>query len=357
MDGYALRWADAQTQRTLPISAEIRAGDKPQPLAAGSAARIFTGAPLPTGADTVVMQEDTSRADSTVTFTSLPARPGAHVRVRGSELRAGQALFAPGTLLGPGELGLLASQGHGSVEVYRKPRVGVLATGNELRALSAPAAPFTIVDSNTYSLIAALERAGCEPVALGIASDDRATIQARVEEGLSYDALITVGGVSVGEYDLVSDALQAASVKIELHKVAIKPGKPLLFGMRGTTPVIGLPGNPVSALVVFEIFVRPGLLRMQGLDRVYPEPVPVQLATAYDRKPGRTEFVRAHLRYENSTWVAHIFHQQGSAALSSLTAGSALVIVPAERGRVEAGETLKAILPALPRRAEPAFAD
>ena len=360
MDGYALALASADGSMTLPVLAEVKAGDRPQPLAAGSAARIFTGAALPPGADTVVIQEDTTCNGTEVTLHSLPEL-GANVRRRASEYTSGAPLFEAGTLLGPSEIGLLATQGYAQLDVVQRPRVAILATGNELRALHAPPDPFTIVDSNTYALSAALTRAGCSPVPLGIAGDDLSAIQSHVARGLSYDALITVGGVSVGDYDLVSEALRAASVRVEFHKVAIKPGKPLLFGVHAQgarqVPVIGLPGNPVSALVVFEIFVRPGLLRMQGMRDLFPQAIDVKLANEYRRKPGRTEFVRAQLKYESGAWVAYIHSRQGSGSMSSLTAGSALLIAPQERGNLEAGETIKAIVPSMPRRADPAFAD
>ena len=356
MDGYALRAADVRAGQAMSVSAEIRAGGSPQPLAAESSARIFTGAPLPPGADAVIMQENAERQGDRVTFSTLPS-PGAHVRKRGSDHALGSTLVAAGVELGPAELGLLASQGLTQLSVHRQPRVAILPTGDELRALDAPRRPFSIVDSNTYTLAAALQQAGCVPVPLSIATDDPGVIAARVEQGLAADALLTVGGVSVGEYDFVSESLQAAGVAIQFHKVAIKPGKPLLFGKRGETPVLGLPGNPASALVVFEIFVRPGLLRMRGLRSVHPQPIEVVLSSGYAHKPGRTEFVRARVHYQAGVWTAAAHSNQSSGSVGSLSGKSALVIVPRERGDVQAGEILQAILTGLPMRPDPAFAD
>jgi molybdopterin molybdotransferase len=356
MDGYALRAADVRAGQSMPVSAEIRAGGSPQPLAAGSAARIFTGAPLPPGADAVIMQENADRQGQSVTFSTSPS-PGAHVRKRAGDHALGSTLFAAGTQLGPAELGLLASQGLTQLSVHKQPRVAILPTGDELRPLDAPHRPFSIVDSNTYALAGALQQAGCVPLPLPIAIDDPDLIAQRVEQGLSADALLTVGGVSVGEYDFVSASLRAAGVAIQFHKVAIKPGKPLLFGTRGQTPVLGLPGNPASALVVFEIFVRPGLMRMQGLTSVHPQPIEVRLSAPFAHKPGRTEFVRARVHVQAGVWVADAHANQSSGSLGSLSGQSALVIVPAERADIAQGEQLQAIMTGLPRRPDSAFTD
>jgi molybdopterin molybdotransferase len=356
MDGYALRAADVSAGRPLPVSGEVRAGGTPQPLTAGTAVRIFTGAPLPPGADLVIMQENAERTADRVSFSAVPAA-GTHVRKCGSDHAVGSRLFTAGTALGPSEIGLLASQGIALARVHRRPRVAILPTGDELRAIDAPHRPFSIVDSNTYALAAAVQQAGATAWPLPITSDDPAQIAERVGQGLGADVLLTVGGVSVGEYDFVAESLRAAGVSVRFHKVAMKPGKPLRFGKRGETPVIGLPGNPVSALVVFELFVRPGLLRMQGLRDPHPQPIEVVLATPYPHRPGRSEFVRARLRREAGAWVAEPHAKQGSASLASLTAESALVIVPAAHGDVPAGETLQAIWTGLPRRPDPGFAD
>ena len=356
MDGYAVRAAEVRAGVPVHVSGEVRAGGTPQPLAAGTAVRIFTGAPLPERADTVIMQENAVRDGERVRFESVP-EPGTHVRPRGADHALGSRLLSAGALRGPAEIGLLASQGMEHVSVHRRPRVAILPTGDELRALDAPRRPFSIVDSNTYALASAVALSGGTAIPLPIATDEPELIAQRVQKGLEADVLLTVGGVSVGDYDFVGEALRAAGVAIQFHKVAIKPGKPLLFGKHGATPVIGLPGNPVSALVVFEIFVRPGLLRMQGFAAPYPQPIEVVLAEPYAHRAGRAELVRAQVRTQAGTWIAHAHAKQGSASLASLTGQSALVIVPRERGDVQAGEILQAILTGLPMRPDPAFAD
>lgn len=356
MDGYAVRCAEAPAGASLPVVGEVRAGGVPEPLEAGAAMRIFTGAPLPPGADTVIIQENTERAGSRVRVEQA-AKLGANVRARGSECAQGAPLLAAGVTLGPGELGLLAAQGCSEVQVYRRPRVAILPTGDELRAIGAPARPYSIVDSNTYALAAAITSAGCEPIPLPIAPDRDDVLDERLRSGLSADLLLSVGGVSVGDYDLVAAALQRAGVHIAFHKVAIKPGKPLLFGTRGSTRVIGLPGNPVSALVVFEIFVRPCLQRMSGSSTPFRELIEVELAEGYRHAQGRTEFVRARVRREGARWVASLHAQQGSGALSSMAWAGALVILPAEIAQFSAGQRLEALLLVPPHRSDPPFAD
>lgn len=356
MDGYAVRHADVQPGASLPVTGEVRAGGVPEPLASGAAMRIFTGAPLPPGADTVIIQENTERADSQVRIKALP-RARANVRARGSECARGALLLEAGITLGPGELGLLAAEGCSSVRVYRRPRVAILPTGDELRPLSAPVRPFSIVDSNTYALAAALGQAGCQPLPLAIAGDRDDELDARIRECSNADVLLTVGGVSVGAYDLVAAALQRAGITIAFHKVAIKPGKPLLFGTREQLRVIGLPGNPVSALVVFEVFVRPCLRRMSGSTAPFREVIEVELAEPYEHSPGRTEFVRARVQRDGSRWVARLQAQQGSGALTSLARASALVILPAEVSQFAAGQRLQALALVSPQRSDPPFAD
>lgn len=356
MDGYALRIADAAAGTVLPVSGEIRAGGAPDALEAGAAMRIFTGAPMPPGADTVVIQENTTRAGDRVTIIEAPKR-AANVRARGSDYRHGELLLRAGSLIGAGEIGVLASQSAADVAVRRRPRVAILPTGDELRGLSDPARPFSIVESNSYALAAAVAQAGCVPVRLAIARDRLDDIEARIAEGLRADVLLTIGGVSVGDYDHVSEALQRAGVSVGFHKVAIKPGKPLLFGMKGDIPVIGLPGNPVSSLVVFEVFVRPCLQRMSGFETPFRELIDVCLAENYRHARGRTELVRAHVSKTQEGWLARLLPKQGSAAMSSMIGSIALVILPADCEQFPAGARLQALFLSAPQRSDPPFAE
>ena len=356
MDGYAVRHADLRPDGALPLQGESRAGaGLPEALRPGHAVRIFTGAPLPADADTVVIQENVERRAAQILVRELP-RAGANIRRRGSDVRRGERILNAGALIGPPEIGLLAAQGCSTLQVFAQPRVAILATGDELRAIDAPPAPGTIINSNAYALAAAVEQAGARASVLPIARDRLSDISERIAEGLQADLLLSVGGVSVGDYDLVSQALREAGVAIEFHKVAIKPGKPLLFGRHGRVPVVGLPGNPVSALVTFTVFVRPGLARLQGRSAPFDETLEVELAHAYEHSPGRTEFVRARLTREGPVWRAQLHPKQGSGSLQSLVQQDALVILPADRAQFSAGTRLNAlrIVPAL-RATPPAF--
>jgi molybdopterin molybdotransferase len=350
MDGYAVRLADVRAGVPLPVTTEIRAGGRPQPLGERGVARIFTGAPMPPDADTVVIQENARLADGAATFEALP-QPGSNVRIRGYEYKRGDLFVRAGAWLGPGEIALLAAQGCSHVAVQRRPRVAILPTGDELRPLSGPFVPYTIVDSNTYGLAAAIQQTGCIAEPLPVARDRLDELRERLRVGLQADVLVTIGGVSVGDYDLVGQALRDAGVQIGFHKVAIKPGKPLLFGLHGARPVIGLPGNPVSALVVFEVFVRPCLQRMLGYAEPYPELLDVVLADDYRHARGRTEFVRAHLERHGPGWSARLHPRQDSGAMSSLLGQAALVILPGGIEQFAAGARLQALVTGLPRRA------
>lgn len=349
MDGYALRAADLTGPGSaLPVSQESRAGGgAPAALEPGHAMRIFTGAPMPAGADTVVMQEDTELQDGApprVIVRELP-KTGANVRKRGTDLAAGAVALTRGRSLGPGEIGLLAGLDEVHVDVFRRPRVALLSTGDELREVGEAERPASIVNSNAYALAAAITRAGAEAVVLPVARDRIEDITARVQAGLAADLLLSVGGVSVGDYDLVPRVLREAGVSLGFHKVAIKPGKPLLFGTFGKVPVVGLPGNPVSALVTFEVFVRPGIARMLGHATPFPCPIVAELDAPYEHGPSRTELARVSLSYRRDRVVAHLHARQGSGSLVSMASSDALAILPRGTARFEAGDRVSVLRP------------
>lgn len=355
MDGYAVRHAEVQAGGLLPVRGEARAavGGAAQ-LAPGTAMRIFTGGALPLGADTVVIQEDTALESNAVRIRELPDL-GANVRRAGSDLRAGSIALARGGDIGAGEIGLLSALGLVEVRVHRKPRVAILPTGDELRELGSVGGPGSIVNSNAYSLAAAVARAGGEPQVLPIARDRAEEIRSRLREARGADLLLTIGGVSVGDYDLVGQSLRDEGFAIEFHKVAIKPGKPLLFGLSDRLPVIGLPGNPVSSFVTFEVFVRPCISRMRGLANVFAELLPVKLEAATKHSKGRLEFARARLSRQGGSLIASLHRLQGSGSLPSITNTDALVLLPADQGSFDAGAELLALPLGVPTRDTPPF--
>jgi len=351
MDGYAVRAGDLagatrEEPITLPLASESRAGGPlPSPLAPGTVARIFTGAPMPEGADAVVMQEDVERRGDAIAFFA-EARLGKHVRRRAEVLARESALLPSGAAIGVGEIGVLASQGFAQVPVHRRPRVALLSTGDELREIGEPPRPGSLVDSNAHALAAAVREAGGEPVVLPRAPDDRGLLLDAVRAGLgAADLLVTCGGVSVGEYDLLHETFRDAGVEEVFWKVRIKPGKPLRFGKgaRGV-PVVGLPGNPVSALLTFEVFVRPGLRRMLGDARPFRDVIGVELAGPLSAPGARTELVRVRLEPRAGALPLAFPHRdQGSGNLTSLAGLDALVIVPEGSGPLAAGAPASAL--------------
>jgi molybdopterin molybdotransferase len=341
MDGYAVRAADFSGEGPwrLPVTLEQRAGGVAQQLDAANAARIFTGAPLPVGADSVIMQEDAELAGAVVTFHAA-ARHGSHVRRRGEDLASGSVALTRGTRLNPFRLGLVAALDRADVRVARRPRVALLCTGDELRDAGSPARPGSIPDSNGPSLAALARRAGADLRLLPRSSDDLETTRAAVRQALAEsDVLLTVGGVSVGDHDVVKKALEAEGVKIEFWKVKIKPGKPLAFGRRDDSLVLGLPGNPVSAQLTLCLFGLPLLRALQGDSRALPSPVQVRLGAAIAQKPGRLGFYRARL--ENG--VALVHDNQASGAPTSMAHADVLLMVPEDSAGLAAGAVADAL--------------
>ena len=359
MDGFAVRAADcAAAGAALSVVAEIPAG-RPTAvvLAAGQAARIFTGAPMPAGADAVVMQEDTdhgqpgARADRVVVRDRVAG--GDHVRRRGEDLAENARALAAGTALGPGEIGLLAALGHARVTVHRAPRVAILSTGDELVDVDQAPGAGQIVSSNAFALAAQAEELGVGAVVLPIARDDRDEIAARMREALSFDAVLSSGGVSVGDHDHVKGAMGAVGLEVAFWKVAMKPGKPVAFGVlagpEGPRPFFGLPGNSASSMVSFELFARPALRRMMGHRLADDRPrVSVRLGAAVAKAPGRASYLRARLERHGDALVATPNARQSSGALTSMVGADALLELPAERGDAAAGELVTAIVLRLP---------
>lgn len=346
MDGYALRYADLNAgETTLPLCGEIAAGAQGSgPLLEQSAFRIFTGAPMPRGADTVVMQENTRRDGERVVILERPRAAGANVRQRGSDVEENSPLLPLGTLMGPGEIALCAAQGLSSCPVVRRPRVAILSTGSELVEPHDAHRPFSVVNSNAYALAALVEEAGAVPWVLPAAPDELNVIKERLNEALSADAVLCSGGVSVGDHDLVARAFNELGVITDFWKVAIKPGKPIRVGHKNGTPVVGLPGNPVSAMVTFELFVRPGLLRMAGHEAFFRPVIEAALAEPYVKKAGRTEFARATLSPQTSPPTVRLHSSQSSGAMRSMVGVDALAILPRNRGALSAGDRIHALL-------------
>jgi molybdopterin molybdotransferase len=344
MDGYAARAADLPA--TLPVVGVVAAGQRDvAPLTAGTAVRIFTGAPMPPGADTVVIQEDATRDGDRVT---LPASPiGDNVRPTGEDVAIGDTVIAAGTRLAGWDLGLCAALGVVALPVARAPRVALIATGDELVDVSMPPGAGQLVDSSVHALAALVAEAGGVADRLGIARDNLASLADRLAAAKGYDVVITTGGVSVGDRDYVHAALAAAGISLEIYKIAMRPGKPFSFGIRPgapPSPVFGLPGNPVSTVVAFELFLRPALLAMQGatvLDR--PQAL-VRVAGGYRKQAGRAHYLRAHVTRHGEQLIATPHVKQGSAMQSSLVGCNALVVIAAELTMLAPGAPAPAIL-------------
>jgi len=341
MDGYAAR--SAELPAMVQVIATVAAGEVyTTEVPAGHAVRIFTGAMLPPGVDTVVIQEDAKIDGDRVV---LPASPvGDNLRRAGEDIAMGETVLSAGTRIGPGELGMLAALGMIEVPVARAPRVAIIATGDELVDAATQPGPGQLVDSSAHALAAMIRDAGGVPQSFGIARDDPMTLAALIASALDHDVVITTGGVSVGDRDYVRAALASAGVTLEAYKVAMKPGKPFSFGMNGTIPVFGLPGNPVSTFVGFELFVRPALLTMQGATVTARPRAPVAIVRGYKKAAGRAHYIRARVVRNGEHLVAHPHLKQGSAMLSSLIGCNALVELPADATEILPNSTQQAVL-------------
>jgi len=332
MDGYAVNSPDiaASGESCLPISQRIAAGHPGTPLTPGTAARIFTGAPLPPGADTVVMQEHCRAIHGKVCLNG-PLKAGTHVRPAGEDIRQGSQVLAAGIRMRPQEMGLAASLGIAMLPVFRKLRVAILVTGDELQTPGEPPEPGKIYDSNRYLLSGLLASLGCQLIDTDTVPDHYdATVEALSEAATAADLILSSGGVSVGEEDHVKTAIEHLG-QLALWRIAVKPGKPLAYGDIGGTPVMGLPGNPVSLLITFCLFARPLILRLQGRSRLTPTVIRARAAFERRNPIPRREYLRARMiRGEDGGTTITTHPRQGSAVLSAACWADCLAIVPAD---------------------------
>lgn len=328
MDGYALNTPDAHAPgAVLPVSQTIAAGHPGRPLAPGTAARIFTGAPIPPGANAVVMQEYTEARAGAVAITQLP-RPGENIRVRGHDIARGSTVLAGGRRLRPQDLGLIASLGYEQVTVRRPLTVALLNTGDEVVAPGAALAPGQLYDSNSFTLDALLQGLGMRVRKLGIVADTPAATEAALQQAArEADVVISTGGVSVGAEDHVRAAVEKLG-KLSLWKLAIKPGKPFSFGQVAGKPFFGLPGNPVAVFVTFVLLVRPYLLRMQGAAGAEPAAFAVKAGFAVKEAGTRQEYLRVRLVNKQGELVAQMYPDQGSSILTSLSWADGFAVIP-----------------------------
>ena len=366
MDGYAVKASDikgasAQNPRVLRVIDMVAAGDQPaKSVEPVTAVRIMTGAPIPEGADLVIAFEDTDETERKVSSTGFPAeigilveeKLGANIRRAGESIRKGALVLARGLAMRPSEIGVLASLGRSTVRVIRRPRVAILATGDELTGLGEPLVKGKIYNSNTYSVAAQVTRDGGIPKILGIALDNEASVVSKISQGLDADLLITIGGVSMGDYDVVKNVL-AKQGEIVFWKVRSKPGKPLAFGTINRTgtgtsdhgiPHLGLAGNAVSCMVNYELFVRPAILKMMGKKNLAKPTVEAVIENNIINDDGRRFFARVIVEKRHDGYYARLTGPQGSGILTSMALANGLAIVPEDKTQVKKGEKLQVMM-------------
>jgi molybdopterin molybdotransferase len=346
MDGYAVRTADLPGQGSLIVIEEVMAGQVPRrPVSTGQATRIMTGAPVPEGADAVVKIEQTRTLEGNrVEITEKSLRPGENILTRGREMRRGDTVLSHGTTLGPQELGILATVGRTAAQLVPRPNVAVLSTGDEVVEPNQTPGPGQIRNSNGPILAALAARAGGLPNYLGIARDQAESLRPLIAEGLKASVLLLSGGVSAGKLDLVPGVLQELGVQPHFHKVEMKPGKPVFFGTRGDCLVFGLPGNPVSTLVCFELFVRSAIRRLLGHAVSGPRTVTAALAQDFAFKTDRPTYYPAHLEVADTGWRVRPVAWFGSADLRALSGTNALLVMPAGDHRHKSGQTFSVVV-------------
>ncbi len=344
MDGYAVigkdtKGASREMPMVLKVIEDLPAGAVPKfRITPGTASQIMTGAKMPQGADAVLMVEDTRRSADEV-YVLREVEPKKNVRFAGEDFKKGKVVLRKGTLLRPPHLSALATQGIKEVPVYRKPKVAILSTGSELIDIKKPLRPGKIRESNSYSLFAQVLILNAQPILLGIAGDSEKDLRRHITRALKRaDMLLTSGGVSVGKYDMVKDVLKDLGMKLHFWQVAVKPGKPLMFGTINNLPVFGLPGNPVSSMVSFENFVRPALLKLTGRQDLFRPLVKAILTHQIKKKAGRREYQRGLVEVRQGKFYVSSAGDQGSANLQAIISANCFIILPEEVTLLEPGQ-------------------
>jgi molybdopterin molybdotransferase len=352
MDGYAVRGDDVRGATEvrpvrLRVVEQLPAGRFPEKaIGPGECARIFTGAPLPPGADSVIRQEDTDLGTDTVTVLK-DRDAGVNIRRAGEDIREGTTVLRVGTELGPAQLGVLASLAVGHPLVYRRPRVAILGSGDEIVDVDQPEEILSgrkIASSNTHTLVALVRQAGGEPVNLGIAADAPEDLRAHLTRALDCDLLVTTAGISVGEHDYMRSVMAELGGELRFWKLRMRPGAPVGFGVLGQMPWIGLPGNPVSTMITFELFVRPAIRRMMGHRLPFRRTVPVRVAEPISLKPKLQHFLRGIVSHGEDGPEARLTGPQGSGILTSMVLANALLIVPEGQFETPVGATVQALI-------------
>ncbi|MFQ5736785.1 MAG: gephyrin-like molybdotransferase Glp [Thermodesulfobacteriota bacterium] len=347
MDGYALIASDTKGASeanpvALQVIYDLPAGSVPgEAVKSGQAVRIMTGAPVPDGATAVIMVERTKQGPGATALILAEAREGDNIRRQGEDFRAGDVVIKAGSLVRPAEVSMLATTGSAFAVVHKRPRVAVLSTGDELAEIDEEPAKGKISNSNGWALSALVAAAGAEPVQLGIARDTRESLREKLTEAMKTDCIISSGGVSVGDYDFVKGVLKDMGSTMKFWKVAMKPGKPLAFGIIGGRPAFGLPGNPISSMVAFEQFVRPALLKMSGRKDIFGATLGARLTKDVRIKPGRMNFVRAELDISGAEFTVTPLDGQGSGMISTLVRSNSFIVVPQGSVGFKAGDTVK----------------
>ncbi|MBO1924642.1 gephyrin-like molybdotransferase Glp [Thiomicrorhabdus sp. 6S3-12] len=342
MDGYALHSFDLEHGNLFPVSQRIAAGEVGAELQHGTVARIFTGAPIPSGANMVVMQEDTEEVDGQIQI-NIKAQPGANVRKKGEDIQQGQVILQAGTRLRPQELGLISSIGIGEIKVFKPLKVATFTTGNELLEPGSEPQEGKIYNANRYTLQGLIPQLGFELIDLGHVADTlEGTIEAMKKAADIADVVMTTGGVSVGEEDHIKPALESLG-ELNMWKVKMKPGKPIAYGKigvdKGQVPFIGLPGNPVSAFATFKLFARPYLMKMQGAEQIKTNPIWLQADFDWPKANFRRDFLRARMTNKRQQTVAEIYPHQGSGVLMSTSWAEGFVVIP-EDSTIKKGDTV-----------------